>query len=162
MNANDEKRFAVLVGVLSVVFEKGDYSEEKISLYFDFLKDIPFPAVERGVKSLINNRKFPSFPTVAEIREAAHGDEQQELEDEALVGWGRLNRKGTFARVDGDRLDQAVKMLWGAWDKWADGDPKNNSYEWPHFLACWKAIARAEKKLLELERARGELEEPKK
>lgn len=140
MTNSDEKKFATFMAMLAVAFERGDLSEEKIDMYFEFLSDLNVEAVGRGVKGLIATRKFPSFPTIAEIREAALGGEAQS-EGAALIAWGEAVRLiSAGQRSKDERVNEAVVLAFGSWDRFGQTDPAMEASDRAHFIRCFKAV----------------------
>lgn len=156
MQKKDREKFAILMGMLATVFEKGEIRKEKIQIYEQFLGNIPIVLLEKGIIKIINNRKFPGLPLISEIREACFGIDDK-LEREALEAWGRV-RSMAYPR---DELTlSAIKMTFGNWEAFENGDPDQDSYDRNQFLKCYKLLAKCEKENLTFEEAkeRKELE----
>lgn len=146
MTKNDEKKFAIFMAMLGTAFERGDLSAEKISMYAEFLGDLHIETIERAVKNIIRNRKFPSFPTIAEIREAALGSDV-EAEDDALAAWAKANKlvpRLSFFREQsgGAVLDEVVITAFGSWERFGALDPAMEAADRAHFVRCYKAVVR--------------------
>jgi hypothetical protein len=150
MEKNDKDRFAMLMARLALSFERSDLSPEKILDYFMELSDLGIDQLEQAVRKIKRTRRVPYFPLIADVRDACFQTDEETMLDEAVAGYGLLNRLGSMAKGRNPILDETVVMCWGSWENWGEGDPKNNSYEWPRFLACWKAVARKRRKALEL------------
>jgi len=63
------ERFSVLMEMLGRGFGE-EPDEEKIELFWEFLRDIHIDLLKEGVRYLLRNRVPKGFPTIAEIREA--------------------------------------------------------------------------------------------
>ncbi len=144
MNRTDEKKFAVFMAMLGTAFERGELTTPKIQMYFEYLSDLDIQSVERATHEILRSRKFPSFPTIAEIREAALGSDEA-AGDEGLLAWGRLLRFGRRAGKEDSRIDRTVKMGWGSWEHWEESDPKMDVSNRQYFAACWKVVARQDR-----------------
>jgi len=140
MTQNDEKKFAIFMAMLGTAFERGELSTAKIEMYFEFLSDLHIDAVERGVKGIIATRKFPSFPTIAEIREAALGGDAQS-EGAALIAWGEAVRLiSAGQRSQDERINEAIVLAFGSWQRFGQTDPAMEASDRAHFIRCFKAV----------------------
>lgn len=79
-------RLAFLLGV--------DVKEERLFGYVDSLNDLNISAVLDGVDSVIKSWKYPHFPNIADIREAAGCvDGGNPVEARAVAAWTKLRGK---------------------------------------------------------------------
>lgn len=139
MTSKDEKKFATFMAMLGTAFERGDLTKEKIEMYFDFLSDLDITAIERATKEIIRTRKYPSFPTIAEIREAALGGDA-EAEDAALSAWSEATRLISAGRRSRDeRINEVIKLAFGSWDRFGETDPEMEAADRKHFIRCYRA-----------------------
>jgi len=149
MKKSDGQEFAIYMAMLGTAFDRGDMSTAKIDMYFDFLQDLSITAIGMGVNRLIRTRKYPSFPTVAEIREAALGGDV-EAEDDALIAWGEANKlcpKLAFFKADSGNpvLDEAVTTAFGSWERMGNLGMETEVADRAHFIKCYKAVLRRRK-----------------
>jgi hypothetical protein len=150
MTQNDEKKFAIFMAMLGTAFERGELSTAKIEMYFEFLSDLHIDAVERGVKGIIATRKFPSFPTIAEIREAALGGDAQS-EGAALIAWGEAVRLiSAGQRSQDERINEAIVLAFGSWQRFGQTNPEMEASDRKHFIACFKSIEHRRREALAL------------
>lgn len=159
MTRDDEKKFAIFMAMLGTAFERGDLSAEKISMYAEYLGDLHIDTIERAVKNVIRNRKYPSFPTIAEIREAALGSDV-EAEDCALEAWATANRfcprLSFLKQQSGDAvLDEAIETAFGSWERFGALDTGNDMGDRAHFIRCYKAVVRKRRNAPLLGRGEG-------
>lgn len=87
MTSNDRKEFAYLMAALAEATSQSA-SKQKIQIYFQALSDLDIGTLQKGVWNVINTRKTATFPKVAEIREAAVGN----VEDQALLAFEKVRR----------------------------------------------------------------------
>jgi hypothetical protein len=149
MNDEHKQGFATYMAMLGTAFDKGALSTEKIDLYYSYLRDLNLRAIGQGVERLIRTRKYPSFPTVAEIREAALGGDV-EAEDDALIAWGEANKlcpKLAFFKADSGNpvLDEAVTTAFGSWERMGNLGMETEVADRAHFIKCYKAVLRRRK-----------------
>jgi len=70
---SDYKRFAYVMGALGEAFSQ-EVSKVKIEIYFKAMQDLKIEEIEAASWNIINNRGTATFPKVAEIRTAIHGN----------------------------------------------------------------------------------------
>ena len=146
----DGKKFAVLMAMLSTAFEKGSVGQDKVKLYFDYLQDLPIELLSKAVNELIRSRKFPSFPTIAEVREAALGGDA-EAEEAALSAWSEATRLISAGRRSKDeRVNDAIVLAFGSWDRFGQTNPEMEASDRKHFIACFKSIEHRRREALAL------------
>jgi len=91
---------------------------ERIAFLFQFFEQYEFEAIKQAAFSLLANRKYTSFPTVADFVEYLGGGS---AEDKALVEAGKvlkaISREGAYASVVfDDPVTQAVIVnAYGSW-----------------------------------------------
>ncbi len=146
---NDMKPFMALMAVLQTVFDRDAVSEEKITVYFEYLMDLSLQEFKRGVDSLVTTRKYPTMPTVAEIREAALGLRDDRVSAAALAAWSRANT----AIITGERpkddpvLTEAIRLAFGGWKGFGESEPGNEFLQ-KRFVECYKIAAGKRRELM--------------
>ena len=141
--SDDKKKFAVYMALLGTAFGEKGITPARIDVYWDCLKDIPVDLVGQAVRSILKTRKYSSIPTIAEIREAALGRDD-DIETAALTAWGRAVRaveRGLYLKDDAT-LTEAVRVAFGGWEKFGQTDPGNEMADRAHFLRVYKGLAR--------------------
>jgi hypothetical protein len=137
MEQMDMKVFMALMGTLSVAYGE-NLPAERVEIYYECLRDIPPHELKQAVYALLKTRKFPNFPTIAEIRERALGTDQ-DIESAALAAW---HVALTRYHGNGDKLlDEAIEMAFGGWDGWDGTYIENQVSDRAHFIRCYKAVA---------------------
>lgn len=72
---------------------------ESMMVYFDLLGDLPFEVLLTGAKRVILEHPWPSFPSIAELREAASEAARGKVSDlSATDAWGLVWK--AVARID--------------------------------------------------------------
>lgn len=140
--SEDEKKFGVLMAVLGTAFGDG-IRAERIDIYWENLRDIPVDVIGHAVKRIIKKRKYPTIPTIAEIREAALGSDD-EIETAALEAWGRASwavERGQYPVMD-ELINEAVMTAFGGWRSFGECDPEQGMADRAHFLRVFKGLAR--------------------
>jgi hypothetical protein len=145
MRTTEEKqKFAILMAMLGTAFGENGISSERIEMYWAHLNDIPADALAKAVDTIIKTRKFSSIPTIAEIRDAALGRDD-EIEAAALDSWGRGCRaveRGLYPT--GDRLlEESVRVAFGGWGGFGLADPENGVADRAHFIRVFKGLAKS-------------------
>jgi len=69
MKQNDYIDFTNLLERLSLNFKECDFTEKKISLFWERLKKYKINSVKNGINYVIDKRTFFSCPTIGEIIE---------------------------------------------------------------------------------------------
>lgn len=117
MKDEDRKDFAALMLAMGEAFDR-DITEVKIDLYFKLLGDIPLEELKKGVLSLLINRVFSTFPSIAEIRNQVI----LPLDQRAIKAWNELNIKArefscsSLIKFDDPLLETVLKKTFGGWD----------------------------------------------
>lgn len=93
----------------------------KIEIYFKALEDLSIEDIERAVWSIIRTRTTVTFPKVAEIRQALHGN----VSDRAEIAWnklvGAIRSIGAYSSVIfDDPVIHAIVEREGGWGKLCD------------------------------------------
>jgi hypothetical protein len=70
--------FAKVLGYISAAIGK-PLSADAVEVYFDCLGDLSLDALQAGAKRVVCEHKWATFPTVAELREAAVASSQGEI-----------------------------------------------------------------------------------
>lgn len=142
--SEDKKLFAVYMALLGTAFGDKGILPARIDVYWDCLQDIPVERVGAAVKQILKTRKFSSIPTIAEIREAALGRDE-DIETAALDAWGRATHAvETGLYLTGDfTINEAVRVAFGGWAKFGETDPENTMADRAHFLRVFKSLARS-------------------
>jgi len=164
MENDAHKKFAILMGMLGTAFSDKGILAAKIEMYWEHLHGLPIDALGEAVCRIIKTRKFSSFPTIAEIRDAVLGNDD-EIERAALEAWGRAERavsRGIHLK-DGSAMDEAICVAFGGWNEFGATDPENSIADRAHFIRVFKGLARArrEKGELALEPGREPIVLPK-
>lgn len=156
---NDKLAFAALMAALGTAFGDNGMPKARAAIYYEHLRDIPIDSLERAVEFIIRSRKYSSIPTIAEIREAALGRDE-DIETAALEGWALAKREVAFGyryedgkMVYGGRdaiLDEAVRVAFGGWYNFGQTNPENEIADRAHFLRVFKGLARRRRELGEL------------
>lgn len=140
---NDAYRFATLMAVLGTAFGEGGMPKARAEIYHEHLGDIPLNDLERAVATIIKTRKYSSIPTIAEIREAALGRDD-EIETGALEAWGKACYAVERGFYSNDPLiTEAVRVAFGGWEKFGQTDPENGVADRAHFIRVFKGLARS-------------------
>lgn len=82
-----------------------DVSTPRLKLILSELENFSFEQITQGLTKILRNRKYPGFPTLAEILEAVDGNQGDELTFEAEGQWRKLwiaSDKGAWARYLGE------------------------------------------------------------
>ncbi len=113
MDLADNVEFRNRLVALSEVFDV-KLSPARAALYFEALRDLPFPAVAQAMNQAVKVCKF--LPRPAEIRQLAVGDD----EDRAEVAWMALRRAmaegGAYRSLACDAtLGEAIVAVFGSW-----------------------------------------------
>ena len=146
--ATDRRAFATLIAVLGTAFGDHGMPKERAEIYYEYLRDIPLEMLKRAVESILRSRKYSSIPTIAEIREAALGRDE-DIEAAALAAWGQASRaveRGLYLRDDAT-IDEAVRVAFGGWEKFGETDPDNGMADRAHFVRVFKGLARKRRDL---------------
>jgi hypothetical protein len=145
MNSIDDKRkFAVYMALLGTAFGEKGIGSHRIEVYWEYLKDLRIEDIGQAVDFLLKNRKYPSIPTIAEIREAVLGRDE-EFEDAALNAWSAVcvaTERGQYLISD-QVANEAVKTAFGSWEKFGAMSPETEMADRPHFIRVYKSIARS-------------------
>lgn len=148
MGTDHHHKFAVLLAVLGTAFGENGMPKARAEIYYENLKDIPIPQLEGAVQTILKTRKYSSIPTIAEIREAALGRDD-EIETAALESWGKANyfvSRSNYQACD-ELTNEAVRVAFGGWEKFGQTDPEDDMANRAHFLRVYKALARKRREL---------------
>jgi hypothetical protein len=151
---DDKKKFAIYMALLGTAFGEHGISTARIDVYWDQLRDIPVDLVGAAVSRILKTRKYASIPTIAEIREAALGRDE-DIDTAALEAWGRAAyavERGHYPLPD-EAVNEAVRVAFGGWEKFGQTDPESSMADRAHFLKVYRGQARGR-------RDRGELALP--
>lgn len=145
---NDRYAFATLMAVLGTAFGENGMPKARTEIYYDQLKDIPIDVLKRAVESILRHRKYSSIPTIAEIREAALGRDE-DIETAALEAWSRASRavECSLYLCDGTLLDEAVRVAFGGWERFGQTDREHEMADRAHFLKVFRSLARKRRDL---------------
>jgi hypothetical protein len=142
-DGQDEELFADIIFALSKAFQ-AKIEAETIDIYFRFLKDLPLPLIAKAVQKTIQTGK--AFPTIREIREIALFCEDDKIEAAALKAWSDANEKASEFILDMKTppadLDEAIRLAFGSWEAFGKLDERNEPYDRPHFLRCYRSLAK--------------------
>jgi len=93
------------------------------------------------VDAIVSTRRHTSFPTVAEIREAALGLQDERVESAALDAWNRANLALiTGPSTDDPVVNEAVRLAFGGWRGFGQSEP-NNDFVKKRFIECYRTAA---------------------
>ncbi|MBE3109352.1 MAG: hypothetical protein IMZ46_02390 [Acidobacteria bacterium] len=141
--SDEDKKFAILMALLGTAFGGKGMSVAQIDVYRAHLHEIPIDAVAQAVNTIIKTRKFSSVPTIAEIREAALGRDD-EIETGALEAWGKACYAVERGFYSSDpAVTDAVRIAFGGWEKFGQTDPENGVADRAHFIRVFKGLARS-------------------
>lgn len=116
---NDETAFAELMATLSTAFPKdANLTKLNIDLYYTMLQDITIAQLRQNVLYLINTRKYPTFPTIAEVRDPmSEIDKRLQSEKAWLQVLLKITEVGPWDKpiFDDLRIMQAIDTL-GGWE----------------------------------------------
>lgn len=156
---NDRLAFASLIAALGTAFGEAGMPKARAEIYYEYLKDIPVERLKCAVDAIIRSRKYSSIPTIAEIREAALGrDDEIEIaalrawtdaKNEIAFGYRYENGNAVYGGKDA-KLDEAIRIAFGGWHSFGQTDPENDVADRAHFIKVFKGLARSR-------RDRGEL-----
>lgn len=141
---NDRLAFASLIAALGTTFGDSGMPKAKADIYYEFLKDISIDALKRAVDTIIRTRKYSSLPTIAEIREAALGRDE-DIDTASLTSWGRACQaveRGCYPLPNDDATNEAVRVAFGGWEKFGQTDPESAMADRAHFLKVFRGLAR--------------------
>lgn len=141
MTPKDRKQFAQLMLALSEVFGN-EASPTKVEVYFKALEDMPIAEISNAVWHVIKTRTTASFPKVAEIREAAHGN----LEELAQLAWdkfiGAVRGVGGYASaIFDDPVIHAIIEREGGWIRVTEKNFDEMAWFSKDFVRIYKAYA---------------------
>ena len=135
------QHFLTLMLILQTIFDRDAVSEQKLELYFEYLSDLSLTELKRGVDAIVSTRRHTSFPTVAEIREAALGLQDERVESAALDAWNRANLALiTGPSTDDPVVNEAVRLAFGGWRGFGQSEP-NNEFVKKRFVECYRTAA---------------------
>ena len=160
---SEDRRFAILMAALSTAFNDDSLTREKIEIYRKYLSDIRITDLERGVHQIIKTRKYSSLPTIAEIREAAIGNNSDALELEAAAAWGELRRCYILGEKPSPMTAEATRLAFGGMTGYENSE--DNDFTRKRFIDIYRAhrrqfgnaLAELEANRDELKRLRGEM-----
>jgi hypothetical protein len=139
MTIQDTKKFTIWMGLLGTAFGGKGLTKPQMDVYYEYLRDLDIDVIKEAVDQIINTRKYQSFPTVAEIREAALGGDA-EAEDAALSAWSEATRLISAGRRSCDeRINEVIKLAFGSWDRFGETDPEMEAADRKHFIRCYRA-----------------------
>lgn len=153
---NDGKAFAIEMAKLGTAFSSG-ISKERIAFYWEYLKDLSIDALRAGTERLIKSRKYSSMPTIADIRDAALGIDDDVLNIEAERAWNKaVDLAGEMAypyrsldrevddALNRSTLGQAVHIAFGGWRRL--NDSQNPEFrDRGYFTEAYKTLKRNER-----------------
>lgn len=144
MTNYDEERFAALMLEMAEAVSQ-EVSPFKIEIYFKHLSDMPYEDVERAFQNVIRTRVTSTFPKVAEIRQAVHGDPQ----DKALIAWEQLIKSirgvgGYRSVIFDDPVITAIIEREGGWEKVCNMTSEEIKWFGKDFLKIYPSYANRE------------------
>ncbi len=133
----DKKVFTIYMGFFAE--NSGELvSEARLELYFEMLKDISTADFKKGAKHLFQNRKYKSFPQIAEIRQAC----KIEVEQEAISAWSSIEKairdlgRNAQIRFYNQIAHSALDSL-GGWSRVCVSKPDQLSFLKSDFLKAY-------------------------
>ncbi len=115
MEDKDYKSFMTLMGIMAEAFSL-KVSENKVEIYFKFLKDLSLEDIKVNVDNLIKTRVYTSFPSVAEIRgETSSGAGEDAAQGAFLTLWNAIKNSIGYqsAEFDDPIVHSVVECLGG-------------------------------------------------
>jgi len=132
----------VVMAKLATTFEDAGLNDSRCEIYFEALEDLDIRVIAKGATELIRYRKYKSFPTPGEIREAALGGDRED-EEAAVRAWALACKQLASGRENGDdRVSRAVIAAFGSWRVFGETSPDNEVADRAHFVKCYKAVSR--------------------
>ena len=114
--------FKVLIAALKAAYPKDDFigNEYTFNLWYSTLQDIPYPTLDRAIKSYIMSNHFP--PAISDIRQIAY-DLDSPADDIAAEEWAKLMKAlgyaGSPEAVDHwNRLSEITKEIVGGFSEY--------------------------------------------
>jgi len=144
MTNQDHDNFARLMALLQEVFvPTKPISKEKVTIYFDILKDYEFDEINSGCKRIVKSKLYSTFPLPAEILDQIEPEKSgQYIIDRANEGWALAKQVIITGGSSGDEiLDEAIRIAFGDWNGFGNTDPNNEPSDRKHFLACYRIAA---------------------
>src|SRR5690349_18631817 len=89
---------------------------ETLAVYFDCLGDLEYEVLALAAKRVLLNHRYPTFPTIAELREAAAGVARGRVKElspgEAwALAWGAVKRIDPALDASVDRATKGLPPL---------------------------------------------------
>lgn len=115
MDIADNVEFRNRLVVLAELFDI-KLAATRQALYFEALRDLPFPAVATALNQAAKSCTF--FPRPAELRAFALGDLEDTVEGAWMALRKAMRRVGGYASLvcPDAALGETVLALWGSWD----------------------------------------------
>jgi hypothetical protein len=140
----DLNGFLAMMAILQTMFDKDGMSEQKTTLYFEYLMDLSLQEIKRAVDSIISTRKYSTMPTVAEIRESALSLGDDTVSASALSAWNEANRCLLTGAKPSQATAEALRLAFGGIRGFGETEP-GNEFVQKRFLDCYKSAARSER-----------------
>jgi hypothetical protein len=141
MKETEREKFAMVLAVLAEAFDR-DVTKERAEIYWKFLNDLDIKALEYGARQIILTKKIPTFPTIAEMREAAGSAE--DAEPAAIDAWSLLLRYAHLydakQRIKDPKAWEALTLAFGGLEDFLKLDTRSLTYERQYFIKCYKQI----------------------
>ena len=114
MQLGDSGEFTRRLVALGELFE-ANLTPVKQAIYFEALRDVPFPAVAAALNAAA--RTCPFMPKPAEIRKLAVGDDEDQAERAWLAWKSATRRAGHMASLvlDDPALAETIVAVFGSW-----------------------------------------------
>ncbi len=107
-----DNEFAEVLAYIGAAIQK-PLSQESVSVYWDLLGDIPIDALRVAAKRVVLQHKWATFPSVAELREAAAETMQGRVKDLSAAEAWKYAWRGA-GRIDPEvqgSIERACKTL---------------------------------------------------
>lgn len=155
----DKKAFMVLMAEMASAFDLGTPTSDKVAVYYKYLSDLPLEMLHSGVSKVIKTYRGVGMPTIAVIREAALGLDEDTQNSEAMEAWRAACKRLPYADHGAkDEVHDAVILAFGSWHEFGNTDPANEGFDMARFIKCYKSLSRrSADKMLKL----GATPEPK-
>lgn len=116
MDIGDNGEFRNRLVMLAELFDV-KLSPQRVALYFEALRDLPFVDVARGLNAAVKGCTF--MPKPAEIRRLAVGDDEDQTERAWLALKAAMGAAGAYSSlaIEDPALAETITAMWGDWPR---------------------------------------------